>query len=162
MEIYEHEYTNEDGEIVQHKDSGQFFGSSYISAPNGTRTPVSIVPNLTELFEKNYYLTVSLLILKLSANQERRTPPPRPRGPGERFIHTTWGHKKNVTRHKTIKPLKLVYEMCYYLVLQHLFGVLGAISRGKPSDQGWGFPILFINVTSTFLSTAKPIGVFCT
>lgn len=41
-EIYEHEYENENGDIVLHKDSGQFFGSSYISAPNGSRSPVSI------------------------------------------------------------------------------------------------------------------------
>lgn len=47
MEIYEHEYQTEDGEIVIHKDSGLFFGSSYISAPNGTRTPVN--KNLSKL-----------------------------------------------------------------------------------------------------------------
>lgn len=39
-EIYEHEYEKDNGETVIHKGSGHFFGSSYISAPDGTRTPV--------------------------------------------------------------------------------------------------------------------------
>lgn len=48
MEIYEHEYEKEDGEIVLHKESGEFFGSSYISAPNGTRTPVIVYVGLVQ------------------------------------------------------------------------------------------------------------------
>ncbi|CAG9861438.1 unnamed protein product [Phyllotreta striolata] len=39
MEIYEHEYEDEMGNIVHHRDSGAFFGSSYVAAPNGSRSP---------------------------------------------------------------------------------------------------------------------------
>ncbi|VEN54438.1 unnamed protein product [Callosobruchus maculatus] len=36
-EIYEHEFETDEG-VVLHKDSGSFFGSSYIAAPNGARS----------------------------------------------------------------------------------------------------------------------------
>ncbi|CAH1103968.1 unnamed protein product [Psylliodes chrysocephalus] len=39
MEIYEHEYEDEQGNLVHHEDSGLFFGSSFVSAPNGSRSP---------------------------------------------------------------------------------------------------------------------------
>ena len=29
--------------ILAHKDFGHFYGSSYVAAPNGSRTPVSVV-----------------------------------------------------------------------------------------------------------------------
>nr|XP_023013526.1 beta-ureidopropionase-like [Leptinotarsa decemlineata] len=38
-EIYEHEYEDEEGNKEFHKDSGHFFGSTYVAAPNGTRSP---------------------------------------------------------------------------------------------------------------------------
>ncbi|KAG5893095.1 hypothetical protein JTB14_024296 [Gonioctena quinquepunctata] len=38
MEIYQHEY-EEEGEKVFHHDSGHFFGSTYVAAPDGTRSP---------------------------------------------------------------------------------------------------------------------------
>ncbi|XP_072382110.1 beta-ureidopropionase-like [Diabrotica undecimpunctata] len=39
MEIYDHEYEDEQGNLIHHKDSGLFFGSSYVAAPDGTRSP---------------------------------------------------------------------------------------------------------------------------
>ncbi|XP_057655702.1 beta-ureidopropionase-like isoform X1 [Diorhabda carinulata] len=39
MEIYDHEYEDEEGNLIHHKDSGLFFGSSYVTAPNGSRSP---------------------------------------------------------------------------------------------------------------------------
>ncbi|KAJ8957975.1 hypothetical protein NQ318_001976, partial [Aromia moschata] len=37
-EIYEHDFTKDDGTVVAHKDSGHFFGSSYVAAPDGSRS----------------------------------------------------------------------------------------------------------------------------
>lgn len=37
-EIFNHEFTSGDGKPA-HKDFGRFYGSSYITAPDGTRTP---------------------------------------------------------------------------------------------------------------------------
>ncbi|KAJ8967023.1 hypothetical protein NQ314_003140, partial [Rhamnusium bicolor] len=39
METFEHEFTSGNGQPA-HKDFGHFYGSSYVSAPNGTRSPV--------------------------------------------------------------------------------------------------------------------------
>lgn len=40
-EHFENEFTSADGKSA-HKDFGPFYGSSYVTAPNGTRTPVCI------------------------------------------------------------------------------------------------------------------------
>lgn len=41
-EHFENEFTSADGKPA-HKDFGPFYGSSYITAPNGVRTPVCIL-----------------------------------------------------------------------------------------------------------------------
>ena len=40
QETFESEFTSGDGKPA-HKDFGQFYGSSYIAAPDASRTPVS-------------------------------------------------------------------------------------------------------------------------
>ena len=40
VEHFPNEFTSGDGKPA-HKDFGHFYGSSYITAPDGTRTPVS-------------------------------------------------------------------------------------------------------------------------
>ena len=39
-EIYPNEFTSGDGKSA-HRNFGHFFGSSYVAAPDGSRTPVS-------------------------------------------------------------------------------------------------------------------------
>ncbi len=39
-ELFPNEFTSGDGKPA-HKDFGHFYGSSYVSAPDGSRTPVS-------------------------------------------------------------------------------------------------------------------------
>lgn len=40
-EVFPNEFTSADGKPA-HKDFGHFYGSSYVAAPDGSRTPVSI------------------------------------------------------------------------------------------------------------------------
>ena len=40
QETFDTEFTSGDGKPA-HKDFGEFYGSSYIAAPDGSRTPVS-------------------------------------------------------------------------------------------------------------------------
>ena len=41
-EVFPNEFTSADGKPA-HKDFGHFYGSSYVAAPDGSRTPVSII-----------------------------------------------------------------------------------------------------------------------
>lgn len=41
-EIFENDFTSGDGK-APHRESDYYFGSSYVTAPNGTRSPVSIL-----------------------------------------------------------------------------------------------------------------------
>ena len=41
-EVFPNEFTSGDGKPA-HKDFGHFYGSSYVAAPDGSRTPVSIL-----------------------------------------------------------------------------------------------------------------------
>lgn len=45
-EIFENEFTSGNGKPA-HKDFGHFYGSSYVAAPNGSRTPVITLFTLT-------------------------------------------------------------------------------------------------------------------
>lgn len=51
-EVFPNEFTSADGKPA-HKDFGHFYGSSYVAAPDGSRTPVS-----TYIFD---YVDVNLL-----------------------------------------------------------------------------------------------------
>lgn len=41
-EIFPHEFTSGDG-MPARKEFGHFYGSTYVTAPNGSRTPVSLL-----------------------------------------------------------------------------------------------------------------------
>ena len=48
-ETFPNEFTSADGRPA-HKDFGHFYGSSYVAAPDGSRTPVSRVAKLERSF----------------------------------------------------------------------------------------------------------------
>lgn len=51
-EHFENEFTSADGKPA-HKDFGPFYGSSYVAAPNGARTPVcTLISNINDRKEK--------------------------------------------------------------------------------------------------------------
>lgn len=60
-EYFPNEFTNADGKNAR-KDFGPFYGSSYVTAPDGCRTPVRV--HLTEL--QNRFLTRQIYSYRVS------------------------------------------------------------------------------------------------
>lgn len=59
-ECYAKEFSTPDGKDTR-KDFGPFYGSSYVSAPDGCRTPVRVLPTwlLKHLFNSEYFIIES-------------------------------------------------------------------------------------------------------
>ena len=84
QETFENEFTSGDGKPA-HKDFGEFYGSSYIAAPDGSRTPVSnenkiAIHALTytsvifrqSCFDTRFHMTIADFILPGFVKDKRR------------------------------------------------------------------------------------------